>query len=134
MLSEQPDGVRELALRGVDAADEHVQHEVHEFGVGEAVPLVARGDQRRDQVVAHVVAAALKQVVGELVELHHRLLDPVALLHQVRGVELPLDPVRPVVEPWGPRELGSRHRRDRQRRVRLAELLDELADGGGPRR
>jgi hypothetical protein len=73
------------------------------------------------------VAAALKQVVGELVELHHRLLDPVALLHQVRGVELPLDPVRPIVEPCGPRELGSHHRRDRQRRVRLAELLDELA-------
>ncbi len=48
VFGEQPDRVRELALGGVDAADQDVQHEVHALHVGEplARPLRRRSAAR----------------------------------------------------------------------------------------
>ncbi len=51
------------------------------------------------EVVARVVAARPKQFLGIPVELLHRQLDLLALARHARRVELPLDPVRPVVQP-----------------------------------
>ena len=53
VLGEQPQAVRELALRRVDAADEHVQHEVEQLDVVGAV------QQLGDQVLAGRLAAGL---------------------------------------------------------------------------
>ena len=55
VLGEQPQRVGELALRRVDAADEHVEHEVDELDVGEPVAVLLGGDQRRDQVLARAL-------------------------------------------------------------------------------
>ena len=52
VLGQQPDGVGQLALAGVDAADQDVQHEVAQLVVGQAVARLFGLDQRRDQVIA----------------------------------------------------------------------------------
>ncbi len=117
----------ELGLRRVDPADEHVQHEVHALHVRQPIALLLGGDQRRDQVLARIVAAALDQRACPLVELLARSLDRVALAHQARPVELALDQVGPLVELGRVLQRRAHHRRDRQRRVRLAEGSDELA-------
>ena len=119
--------MRELGLRRVDAADEDVEHEVHALDVGEAVAVGLGGQQRRDEVLAGVVAAGGEQRVGVVVELDHGLLDELALGHERLGVELLLDPVGPVVQPRRVGQRGAHHRRDDQRRVGLGEGLDELA-------
>ena len=62
-------------------------------------PSVLGRDQRGDQIVAGVLPARLQQLLGVGIELLHRLLDPVALARHARRVELPLDPVGPVVQP-----------------------------------
>ncbi len=58
VFGEQPDRVRELALGGVDAADQNVQHEVHALDVGEPLALLFGVDQQRDQVLARAARAA----------------------------------------------------------------------------
>ena len=52
VAGEQPQRVGELRLGRVDAADEHVEDQVSQLGVIEAVVAVARRDQGREQVVA----------------------------------------------------------------------------------
>ncbi len=79
VLGEQPQRVRELALGRVDAADEHVEHEVERLDVREPVALLLGGDQRGDQVVAGLGAAAAEQLAGVGVELDDGLLDLRAL-------------------------------------------------------
>ena len=122
--------MRELRLRGVHAAHEHVQHEVHALHLGEPVALLLGGEQGRHEVVARVAAPGREHALAPLVELAHRLLDPRAVVHQARRVELALDPVRPVVQPRRVLERSAHHRRDRQRRVRLGEVVHELAAAG----
>ena len=117
----------ELGLRGVDASDEDVEHEVHALDVGEAVAIGLRGQQGRDQVLAGIVAARGQQRLGVVVELDHCLLDELALGHERLGVELLLDPVGPVVQPRRIGERGAHHRRDDERGVGLREGVDELA-------
>ena len=46
MVGEQPHGVRELALAGVDPADEDVQDEIAQLVVAQPVALLLRLDQR----------------------------------------------------------------------------------------
>ena len=87
-------------------------------------------DQRRDQVVAGVVAAALDQRARPLVELRAGALDRLALVHQAVRVELALDQVRPLVQPRRVLERRAHHRRDRERRVGLGEVGHELAAAG----
>ena len=127
VLGEQPHGLGELGLGGVHAADQHVEHEVDQLVVVEPVALVAGGEQGGDEVLARVVAAALEQLGGPVVELLHRLLDLRALLHQGGGVELALDPVRPVVQPGRVLQRRAHHRGDDHRGVGLGEGVDELA-------
>ena len=64
VVGEQPHAVRELALRGVDAAVQHVAHERHALLVGQAVALLLGGDQRGDEVVAGARAALLDQLAA----------------------------------------------------------------------
>ena len=123
--------MRELALAGVDAADEDVQHEVAQLVVAEALAGLLGGDQVRDQILAGTAPAGRDQLVLVLVELGDRLLDQLALGHQAGGVELALDPVRPVVQARRVVERRAHHLGDHQRRVRLGERLDELAAAVG---
>ncbi len=123
---QQPQRVRELRLRRVDAADQHVEDEVDQLDVGEPVALLLGRDQLRDQVVAGRAAAQLQQLAGVGVELLDGPLDPRPLAHQHRRVELALDPVRPLVQARRVGERRAHHGRDRQRRVRLRERLDEV--------
>ena len=127
VLGEQADGVRELGLRRVDAADEDVEHEVDALDLRQPVAVGLGGQQRRDEVVAGVVAAGGQQRVGVVVELDDGLLDQLALGHQRLGVELLLDPVGPVVQARRVAQRRAHDRRDDQRRVGLGEGLDELA-------
>ena len=52
MGGEQPQRVGELRLGRVDPADEHVEDQVSQLGVVEAIVAVAGGDQGREQVLA----------------------------------------------------------------------------------
>ena len=90
------------------------------------------GDQRGDEVVAGVVAAALEQLARPLVELGDGALDPLALVHQARPVELPLDPVRPLVQPRRVLQRRAHDRGDRQRRVGLGESPRRTRSGRRP--
>ena len=121
MLGQQADRVGELALAGVDAADQDVQHEVAQLVVAQPVARLLGLDQRRDQVVARRRPPARDQLVLVGVELGHRLLDLLALGHQAGRVELALDHVRPVMKPRRVVERGAHHLGDHQRRVRLGE-------------
>ncbi len=127
MAGEHPQRVGELRLRGVDAADEHVQDQVAQLRVVEAVVAVARGDQRRQQVVAGLGALLGDQLVEVRVELLARALDLVAVAGQGRAVELELDPPRPVGEPLGVAGRRADHGGDRHRRVGLRERCDRVA-------
>ena len=127
---EQPHRVRQLRLGRVHAAHEHVQHEVHALHLGEAVALLLGGEQGRHQVVARIAAAGREHALAPLVELAHGLLDPRAVVHQARRVELALDPVGPLVQPRRVLQRSAHHGRDRQRRVGLGEVGHELAAAG----
>ena len=130
VLREHAQPVGELRLRRVHAADEHVQHEVHALGVVEPVALVRGRDQGRDEVVAGIVAAALDQSSRPLVELRTGSLERLALVREAVRVELALDQVRPLVQLRRVVERRAHHGRDRERRVRLREVADELAAAG----
>ena len=127
VFSEQPDRVRELALGGVHAADQDVQHEVHALHVREPLALLFGGDQQRDQVLAGLLAARAHEAPGVLVELRHRLFDRRFLLGHRDRVELALDPVRPVVQPRGVLQRRAHHVRNRLRGVGLGDVAHELA-------
>ncbi len=125
---EQPQRVGELALARVDAADEDVEDQVAQLVVVEALALGLRGYQIVDQIFLIGRGAALgDQRVGPRVKLRYRLLDLLALGDQAVGVELPLDPVRPFVQPRRVTQRRAHHRGDHQRRIRLGERRDELA-------
>ena len=120
--------VRELRLRRVDAADQHVQHEVHALDVGEPVALLLGGDQRRDQVVAGVVAARARSARR-----------PTRRTPRRRARSRSRSFIRLGGSNWRwirfdhscslrrVLERRAHHRRDRQRRVGLGERLHELA-------
>ena len=127
MLGEQPDPVSELALRRVDAADEHVEHEVDQLVVAQPIALVAGGDERRDEVVAGRPAPVREHLARPRVELLAGSLDAFALGQQARPVELTLDPVGPFVQARGVGQRRAHDRGDRQRRIGLGERVDELA-------
>jgi len=126
---EQRDRLRELALGRVDPADQHVQDEVLELDVGEPVALLLGGDQRGDQVVGGRRAPVRDQRANPGVELPDLRVDPRERLRvrQRDRVELALDPHRPVVQPRRVLARRAHHGRDRQRRVRLGDRLDEVA-------
>lgn len=129
MLAEQADGLRKLALGGVHAAHEHVEHEVDQLDVREPVALLLGGDERGDEVVARRGSAHGQQLVGPGVELLDRALDALAVVHQARGIELALDPVRPIVQARRVFERCAHQGSDRERGVGLGEGLDQLAAG-----
>jgi hypothetical protein len=103
-----------------------LRHEVDELEVGQAVAVALLADERGDQVVTRRVAPGGQQRVQVGVQLGTRLLDLVAVLEERRAVELALDPVRPVRQPRCVLARGAHDRRDRQRRVGLADRLDEV--------
>ena len=127
---EQPHRVRELRLGRVHPAHEHVEHEVHALDLGEPVALLLGGEQRRHEVVARVAAARGEHALAPHVELAHRLLDPLAVVHQAGRVELTLDPVGPLMQPRCVLQRSAHDGRDRQRRVGLGEVGHELAAAG----
>jgi hypothetical protein len=130
VFRQKPDGVRQLALGCVDAADQHVQHEIDALLLAETIAFPFGGKQRGDQIVggmAAILAAGCDQRVRVLVELLHGQLDTGTLVHHRGGVELSLDPVRPVVKP---RRVGQRrphHGGDRLGGIGLGKGLHELA-------
>ena len=71
MLGQQADGMGELALAGVDAADEDVQDQIAQLVVGQPIACLFGSDQRRDQLVAGSGAAGRDQLVLIGVELRH---------------------------------------------------------------
>ena len=125
VLGEQPDRVGELALGRVDAADEHVEHEVEQLDVAEPVALLLGGDQGGDQVVAGVGAAAAEQLAGVGVELDDRLLD---LRRAPRAPSSRTGAGSSATSPTGGRgPRSARPSRSRSpARVGLGERLDEV--------
>ena len=119
----------ELALAGVDAADEDVEDEVAQLVVVEALALGLGGDEVGDEVLARVIAAGGDELVGPDVELLDGGLDPGAVLDQAGGVELALDDVGPLVQLGGVAARSAHHMRDDQRRIGLGDGGDELALG-----
>ena len=126
VVGEQPQRVGELRLGRVDAADQDVEDEVDELDVGEPVALLLGGDQRGDEVLAGLRAAAVEQLARVRVELGHRLLDGRALLDHAHP-ELALDQVRPLPELLRVVERRAHNRRDHLARVGLAEGGDGVA-------
>ena len=100
VLGEQPHRVGELALGRVDAADQDVQHEVH---------AARRRDSRSPSSSAASSAemrsspgssrAALEQLARRTRRTRRTACSISSRCSISVGVELPLDPVRPVVEP-----------------------------------
>ena len=119
--------MRELGLRGVDAADEDVEDEVDALDLRQAVTVGLGGQKGRDEVLAGLLTAGGQQRVGVVVELDDRLLDQRALGHERLGIELLLDPVGPVVKARRVGQWRAHHGRDDERGVGLGEGLDELA-------
>jgi len=93
MFGQQPYSVRELALGGVDTADQDIEHQVDALHRGEPVAVGFGGEQLGDEVISRHALAPLEQRLQVGRELHARLLDPLALLGDAHHVELALHPV-----------------------------------------
>ena len=126
VLGEQPERLRELALGGVHAPGQQVQHQVHALVVGQPVALLLGREQRADQVGPRGRAALLEQGGHVLVGLDDRPLDVRDLAGQGGDVELPLHHARPVLEPVGVRHRGAEDGGDGPGRVGLGDRGHEL--------
>ena len=127
MRGEQPQRVRQLRLRSVDAARDHVQDEVDAFGVRQPVAGFLGGEQRRQQVIAGLRGAAGQQRLDVVVDLSRRLLQLRHLRPERLDVELPLNKAGPVLQLRGVGLRCAEHGCDGQRGVRLGDRGDELA-------
>ena len=119
--------MRELALRRVDAAVHHVEHQVHALLLAEPVALALGRDQCRGEVVARVAAPLLDQVPDVRLELDRRLLELLAARHHGDRVELALQEVREPCRRGPVLERRAHDGCDHLCRVRRGELRDELA-------
>jgi hypothetical protein len=84
--------VRQLALRGVDAARDDVHDQVDALGVRQPVSAGLGREQAADQVVSRLGPAPFQQRLNVLVGFRRRPLDPRELAAQRADVELPLHP------------------------------------------